>query len=812
MQQALDPQTLSDILTKYYRPCPSDGVNTAVFGAVSWLHQNGYPEEMFYEAVRLWRGENGMDRRNEHQAEEEIRRAIRRVVSGLAGEPDNHYRPQTSADVTRIEEVVGAQPGADAVLRAESPDNIADIAKDILASGSPILNLSPDTREARAIAALSLLFPVGTLVCLAKSYSKAETFTRVVEAQMRFAPAAQYIVPTRAHVPEAMTEDKELSPKARGCFVNPDGSGSRDYVVLDIDPPTAATNPKLAGLLSYDGQAAIILHLAEKYPLGMVVKTGGKSYHAWFNTSEMTEAEIGELIDDAVLLGGDERPLAGIQQLVRMPGGIRLNKATGKPEGEQEVIYLDRVNLLGGGEVPRISAPTTTPARTSVAASPSSTGQPPVPDMYQDTAGKFWLQAPEGHWYCLPRAVALKHLDTLGFPSRVPPGSALVTGENVVQAVERQKQVAFAGPLAGHKAGFYNRGGKRFLVTSDQPFLEAKEGDWTPLREFWRRMLPVEEDADQLDYFFAWMRGAYLSGLDGDPDKHQPGQMLVFAGPRNAGKSLTQAMITRIFGGAAGKPFVWMTGVTPFNAEMAEYVHQELSDEVSHGNWSARAAFADRLKNLVANKDQYIHAKGLKPVMLQPFWRVTLSTNDDEASLQVLPTLGENTRDKVLLLRAESHPMPFDPANTDSKRKYIQSLFDSLPGFLHWLVTEFTPPPAMADGRFGVKGYINAATEEALGDLSREAMLLSLIDEVYFDGSDDAATRRTLPPRIEKTAIAMLEEIKASRPHSSGGFTNAKALGIILKKLSEMHPERVSRRIGRARKCYWVLAAPSENL
>tara|TARA_R100001163_G_scaffold62911_1_gene54174 strand:- start:3046 stop:3279 length:234 start_codon:yes stop_codon:yes gene_type:complete len=75
----------------------------------------------------------------------------------------------------------------------------------------------------------------------------------------------------------------------------------------------------------------------------MVVWSGSKSLHGWFNVHGRDETEIQRFYDLAKILGADMATRTP-SQLARCPWGLRDNGNV------QEVIYLDIAQTIGGAE------------------------------------------------------------------------------------------------------------------------------------------------------------------------------------------------------------------------------------------------------------------------------------------------------------------------------------------------------------------------------------------------------------------------------------------------------------------------------
>ena len=98
----------------------------------------------------------------------------------------------------------------------------------------------------------------------------------------------------------------------------------RRYVVFESDIDILAGN--------WDGQAGVIEKLKSILRLSMIVWSGNKSLHAWFDCRGHAESQIHRFENMAVRLGADPQSLR-MTQLVRFPWGLRDN---GKV---QKVIY-----------------------------------------------------------------------------------------------------------------------------------------------------------------------------------------------------------------------------------------------------------------------------------------------------------------------------------------------------------------------------------------------------------------------------------------------------------------------------------------
>lgn len=114
----------------------------------------------------------------------------------------------------------------------------------------------------------------------------------------------QFIVPSACIGEFGLTKDGKESAH---CLNN---VGLRQYLVIEQD----------AG--SQDQQVAIIVHLTKLLPLRMVLSSGGKSLHAWYDVKGRNDDEQLRFMREAVSLGADDATWSR-SQFCRMPDGTR---------------------------------------------------------------------------------------------------------------------------------------------------------------------------------------------------------------------------------------------------------------------------------------------------------------------------------------------------------------------------------------------------------------------------------------------------------------------------------------------------------
>jgi hypothetical protein len=364
----------------------------------------------------------------------------------------------------------------------------------------------------------------------------------------------------------------------------------------------------------------------------------------------------------------------------------------------------------------------------------------------------------------------------------VPNNSYVSPLDEVLLGIQHNCDVHFAGPLAGYATGIYDMCGRRILVTESPRIIKPKRRDWPMLHTVINGMLQGEKDKkfDQARYLYGWLKIAYEALCAGSP---RPGQGLVLAGEYDCGKSLFQNIITHILGGRSARPYQFMAGLTPFNADLFGSEHQMIEDDQASSDIRSRRNFGAQWKGITAADEKRCHAKGRTAVMLTPFWRLSVSVNDEPENLMVLPPIDESIQDKLIILRASRSPkgMPM-PTGTNAQRKaFWRTLVGELPAFIHFL-NEWEIPQELQGDRFGITHFHHPEILEAIDALAPESKLLSLIKH-YLDSLGDSEWGPATAEKLERDLNGSDSQYEAKKLFS---FNNA--CGVYLGRLAKKHP------------------------
>jgi hypothetical protein len=418
-------------------------------------------------------------------------------------------------------------------------------------------------------------------------------------------------------------------------------------------------------------------------------------------------------------------------------------------------------------------------------------------EAYYDPARKsYWMRNSREGWIEINETSLRRHLRGYGLKNRAKEGERLSQVEQKLNEIQYEQDVAYAGPLAGYRSGLMECAGNRVLVTSSPKLIVPVEGDWTIIDTLLQNLL-VDDVYDQQPYLYGWLKVAYEALRRG---VWRPGQAMGLAGPRDCGKSLLQSLITLILGGRSAKPYRYMTGGTAFNADLFGAEHLMIEDEHSSTDIRARRTFAAQIKQFTVNHTQSCHDKGRRAITLTPFWRVSISVNDEPEAMMVLPPMSDSDQDslsdKLFLLRARKVEMPMPTTDQHQREAFWRALVSGLPGFVHFL-GNWRIPEELRHGRFGVKTWHHPQLLAALESLAPETRLLGLIDEEIFS---DSELGEGAVVRGKQTAWkGRAEKLEATLFRSSFGYEAKKLLswssatGTYLGRLASKRPDRVEK-------------------
>lgn len=383
----------------------------------------------------------------------------------------------------------------------------------------------------------------------------------------------------------------------------------------------------------------------------------------------------------------------------------------------------------------------------------------PFPAFFDAHKSKYVCKKPNGDWISVNASDFKLRLKCNGVSDASDRGEASPC-DMVTLQVQDDAEVAFSGKVSGHKPGYYDNNGVRYVVTEAPQLPSPQAGEWPTLKAVIEGLF--SHDPIQPHIFHSWIKTAVSSLRSGE---QQAQQALAIVGPSDCGKSLLQSLITEMLTGREAKAAPFMTGKTTFNADLFEAEHLVLDDEFGSAKLQDRLALAANIKTMcVSTRTQPCLGKFAKTVPLRPWWRISMTLNDAPEALRVLPPLDDHIEDKIIILRAERFPLPMPTETAEDKAEFWRTLTDEIPAYLHWLL-QYEIPEELSDRRYCVMSYKDRQILASLDEIAPEINLKSLIDigfweqELCFGGETETTAAKIKARLLESTVRSEAKEL-----------------------------------------------------
>jgi len=569
--------------------------------------------------------------------------------------------------------------------------------------------------------------------------------------------------------------------------------------------------------LSHTWQLGVINYLATILPLITVVDSGNKSFHATFSVRGLSEEQIQMLALLMHHLGADSSVLRHYQ-LSRL--GCAKRKFGGHKGAYQACLYMDSKARAEKPDPKKIHE-IFERAGLTISEHPRTTNPPADVAVYYYPAKRLYPIIRGNQVIALPLGRTRAHLRDMGFlpgdkslkiPSEIDP---------LIIKAERDCVVQYCGPLAGHPVGYYSRKGVSYISIQGPIFINPEQGNWDTILNWLTSMLSPETwdkttGSNQYKTLLGWLQ----IGIDALRNQQfQVGQLLALAGESGSGKSQLQSLIiTPILGGRSANPFKYLSGKTDFNANLYSAEHLTMDDEALSKKTVGRVEFGQKIKSILVAGDSgdFLHAKGVDGIDIRVQRRMSMSLNDNEADLAVLPPMNiESIADKIVLLRCAGNAIPMPTCTTDEFEAFKDQIASELPAFLWHLLNEYEIPDHLSDGRYGITSYKNPELLGRIHDDSDEAILETVLAEVIFSSkqAEWVGTTAELMDHLSHKTPLIYQGSPATSPYASVYQQMAstliqghpRRLSSLLKRLQTQSPGRYSVAKGAGNKQLWTI-------
>lgn len=429
-------------------------------------------------------------------------------------------------------------------------------------------------------------------------------------------------------------------------------------------------------------------------------------------------------------------------------------------------------------------------------------------DYFHAPSETFLVRNDAGRWLTLKSASYRRILAARGLASKPGKGEDMGEIDLEIVRVQMENDVARFGLLCGRNAGFYESDGSRILVTEDMNLIQPTPGDAPTITRVINGLFRNSESEAvgnaQIATFLGWLKSSVEALRQG---RQQQQQALAICGERDCGKSFVQHhIITPCLAGRAADAVRYFLRGNDFNADLFAAEHLVLDDSRASTKIADRLAFAAKIKqHTVGSTVASLHGKGKDAVTVRPWWRISITCNDDPESLLVLPPLNEDFADKLILLRASRFDFPDPITSAVEKEKFEAKLRSEIPAFLDFLLNRYELPEKYVDPRrYNVATFHHPVIKECLESLSPEAELMELIDLVLFDGFNDGPVWISASD-LENKILASSHHRRAERI-----FTYNQSCAKYLHRLSQKLPGRV-RKARTAAERGWFLSPKNDG-
>jgi hypothetical protein len=349
-----------------------------------------------------------------------------------------------------------------------------------------------------------------------------------------------------------------------------------------------------------------------------------------------------------------------------------------------------------------------------------------------------------------------------------------------LSTVRETHRVDWVGELAGHFPGPTNINGVPCLILRGPQLIQPVKGPDKAVYQVVHSLLGGTPE--QEDYFWAGFQRAVRLCYAG---RYEPQQILFFAGNRDDGKTLLATEImSACLGGRRIDATSYFIGATRFNADLAR-CELWIVDDQGDAKGFDRLVYNNNLKKTAADPDVRVEPKGVDAINVAHLFHVVvvLFNLEGHGGSHLAPTIAEDNAGKYQIFRTQPADVPTGPDQYQKLQKQIQA---GLPNFLHWLLEEYKPNPAVLSGsRFQVHPYHHPEVLGRIQETGAASQILPIIDQWMLETKID---------EWYDSAIRLYQLLLNDQPGTAkiGGslFKSSISFGRALSDLAHRYPER----------------------
>ena len=391
----------------------------------------------------------------------------------------------------------------------------------------------------------------------------------------------------------------------------------------------------------------------------------------------------------------------------------------------------------------------------------------------------------------------------MGFNDQKLNGEVLSELKEEKRRIRRENNIDYVGPVAGYTAGWLEQDEIRILVTGTTKLISPVKGEFPLIDHILNELL-----REKRKYFDAYCETTHEAlELCLNTKECTYGPVVIFAGPKNCGKSLVAATIlTPLLGGKSEDPFQYFVGETPFNAELTGAGHLVLEDSSSAKDIATRRRLGQEIKKYAANVKKKSHGKNKDGVGLKPFQRLSVSVNDEPEDLETLPPMVDSLLDKILLFRCYPVALPIPAETPREKVALATAIAKEIPAYVYYLRHEFQIPEDIKmkekGMRYGFNVFQDPVILERIEGTSPESQLLEMLEQTYLKKGNFVSKSETKPQWIGMGSASQVfciltdGDYNQLRTAAIKLLTSPKKCGDYLSRLVDRYPKRIKKYTG----------------
>lgn len=211
----------------------------------------------------------------------------------------------------------------------------------------------------------------------------------------------------------------------------------------------------------------------------------------------------------------------------------------------------------------------------------------------------------------------------------------------------------------------------------------------------------------------------------------------------------------------------------------------------------ARRNFGAHIKQFSANEEVQHHAKGKQAMTLKPFWRMSISCNEEPENLAILPPMDDSLMDKMIILKAFRNPMPMPTETPEERAAFQTQIRAELPAYVYYLL-KMEIPKDLRTARYGVRTFQHHELLKELNEIAPEYRLLELVDQCLFRSSSRRGPGETSYVRLDEWR-GSATELESLLRHPGNDLRDqvnkllyaSNTCGNYLSRLADKEPDRV---------------------